>query len=315
VPESLALPGEDGTYRHILPPATPAEDDGRFAEVVMYHHMQVIHDFYKDLYGLTDRDHPLEALTNVQTLMSFCEGWSGIANAAFVPYEALNYFVTGLDFGQMSGDAIVFSGTGEKNFAFDASVIYHEYTHAILGATRLNATFIDGQGINNLPGALNEAYADYFAATQTGEPTVGAYALNDLAASDFCGVTAEEDAGENYARDLTADRRCPDDLVAEVHIDSEVFSSALWQIREALGEYEADNIIMYAVVQLVQTLQSTPESLAQMGMTPEQAAVYSSYPAWMTLGFAVGAVGGNDEVAAGQAGHAGILPGFAGPGA
>ena len=253
VPEALALPGEDGTYRHILPPATPAEDDGRFAEVMMYHHMQVIHDFYKDLYGLTERDHPLEALTNVQTLMSFCEGWSGIANAAFVPYEALNYFVTGLDFGQMSGDAIVFSGTGEKNFAFDASVIYHEYTHAILGATRLNATFIDGQGINNLPGALNEAYADYFAATQTGEPTVGAYALNDLAASDFCGVTAEEDAGENYARDLTADRRCPDDLVAEVHIDSEVFSSALWQIREALGKYEADNIIMYAVVQLVQT--------------------------------------------------------------
>ena len=49
---------------------------------------------------------------------------------------------------------------------------------------------------------------------------------------------------------------------------------------------------LFGVVQLVQTLQSTPESLAQMGMTPEQAAVYSSYPAWMTLGFAVGAVGG-----------------------
>jgi len=253
VPESLARPGGDGTYRHILPPASPAEDDGRFAEVMMYHHMQVIHDFYKDLYGLTDRDHPLEALTNIQTWMSFCDGWSGIANAAFVPYEALNYFVTGLDFGEMSGDAIVFSGTSEKNFAFDASVIYHEYTHAILGATRLNATFIDEQGINNLPGALNEAYADYFAATQTGEPTVGAYALNDLAASDFCGVTAEEGEGENYARDLTADRRCPDDLVAQVHIDSEVFSSALWQIREQFGKYEADNIIMYAVVQLVQT--------------------------------------------------------------
>lgn len=49
---------------------------------------------------------------------------------------------------------------------------------------------------------------------------------------------------------------------------------------------------LFGVVQLVQTLQSTPESLTQMGMTPEQAAVYSSYPAWMTLGFAVGALGG-----------------------
>lgn len=253
VPEARALPGEDGSYRHILPPTTPAEDDGRFAEVMMYHHMQVIHDFYKDLYGLTERDHPLEALTNVQTWTDLCNGWSGIANAAYVPYEALNYFVTGLDFGGVGGDAIVFSGTADKNFSFDASVIYHEYTHAILGATRLNATFLDAQGINNLPGALNEAYADYFAATQTGEPLIGGYALNDLAAADFCGTVDEEEPAENYARDLTANRRCPDDLVAQVHIDSEVFSSALWAIRAEFGKYAADNIIMYAVTQLVQT--------------------------------------------------------------
>ena len=253
VPEARALPGDDGTYRHITPPATPAEDDGRFAEVMMYHHMQVIHDYYKDLYGLTERDHPLEALTNVQTWTDYCDGWSGIANAAYVPYEALNYFVTGLDFGGIGGDAIVFSGTADKNFSFDASVIYHEYTHAILGATRLNATFIDAQGINNLPGALNEAYADYFAATQTGEPLVGGYALNDLAAADYCGIVDTEEPTENYARDLTATRRCPDDLVAEVHVDSEVFSAALWAIREEFGKYEADNIIMYAVTQLVQT--------------------------------------------------------------
>lgn len=253
VPEARALPGEDGTYRHILPPESPEQDDGRFAEVMMYHHMQVIHDYYKELYGLTDRDHPLEALTNVQTWTDICDGWSGIANAAFIPYAALNYFVTGLDFGGIAGDAIVFSGTADKNFSFDASVIYHEYTHAILGATRLNATFIDDQGINNLPGALNEAYADYFAATQTGEPLIGGYALNDLAAADFCGTTDEEEPTENYARDLTAARRCPDDLVAEVHVDSEVFSAALWEIREQFGKYEADNIIMYAVTQLVQT--------------------------------------------------------------
>ncbi|MEY3209528.1 MAG: hypothetical protein RIT28_9 [Pseudomonadota bacterium] len=49
---------------------------------------------------------------------------------------------------------------------------------------------------------------------------------------------------------------------------------------------------LFGVVQLLQTLQSTPQSLQAMGMTPEQAAVYSSYPAWMTLGFAVGAFGG-----------------------
>lgn len=49
---------------------------------------------------------------------------------------------------------------------------------------------------------------------------------------------------------------------------------------------------LFGVMQLLQTLQSTPQSLQEMGMTPAQAAVYSSYPVWMTLGFAVGAIGG-----------------------
>ncbi|MBS2015490.1 MAG: hypothetical protein JST00_21560 [Deltaproteobacteria bacterium] len=48
----------------------------------------------------------------------------------------------------------------------------------------------------------------------------------------------------------------------------------------------------FGVVQLLQTLRSTPESLVRMGMTPMQASVYASYPAWMNVAFAVGAFGG-----------------------
>ncbi len=253
VPEQKARPGPDGTYLHIAPPATPAADDGRFAEVMMYHHMQVIHDYFKEVYGLTERDHPLEALTNVATWIDRCESWAGVTNAAYVPFLGLSYFVEGLDVSSMRGDAIIFSGTAERNFAFDASVIYHEYTHAMVGATRLQGTFVDEQGLNSLPGALNEAYADYFAATQTGEPTIGLYSLTDLAASDFCGVTAEDSATENYARDLRAERRCPDDLVSEVHADSEIFSSALWAIREEYGALQADTIVLYAALELTDT--------------------------------------------------------------
>ena len=253
VPEQKARPGPDGTYLHITAPATPADDDGQFAEVMMYHHMQVIHDYFKDVYGLTERDHPLEALTNVATWIDRCETWAGVTNAAFVPFIGLSYFVEGLDVSSLRGDAIIFSGTAERNFAFDASVIYHEYTHAMVGATRLQGTFVDNQGLNSLPGALNEAYADYFAATQTGEPRIGVYALTDLAASDFCGVSDEEAATENYARDLRAERRCPDDLVSEVHADSEIFSSALWGIREAYGALQADTIVLYAALELTDT--------------------------------------------------------------
>lgn len=262
VPEAKARPGEDGTYLHITPPATPADDDGRFAEVMMYHHMQVIHDYYKDVYGLTFRDHPLDALTNVTTWIDRCDAWTGVSNAVFVPREALGYFVEGLDVSSIQGDAIMFSGTADKNFAFDASVIYHEYTHAMVGATRLSGVFLDDQGINAMPSALNEAYADYFAATQTGEPTVGMYALNDLAASDFCGLTEEDAATENYARDLRAVRRCPDDLVSESHADSEIFSSALWAIRETFGALQADTIVLYAALEL--TDESDFDSAAEM---------------------------------------------------
>lgn len=254
VPEHRAFPGEDGTYLHIAPPASTAEDDGRFAEVMMYHHMQVIHDYFKDVHGLTDRDQPLDALTNVQAHVSLCDQWAMIANAAFFPDGTIDelgqQFGIELDLG-LDGDAIVFSGTDTRNFSYDAAVIYHEYTHAMLGATRLNAVFIDAQGLNNLPGALNEAYADYFAGTITGASAVGNYALNDLEGMSICGF--QVGGGGNFARDMENLKTCPFDLTAEVHADSEIFSSALWEIRKELGATDADRVILSSVLTLTNT--------------------------------------------------------------
>lgn len=49
---------------------------------------------------------------------------------------------------------------------------------------------------------------------------------------------------------------------------------------------------LFGVAQLAESLRSTPESLMAMGMTAAQAATMTSYPAWMSVGFAVGALGG-----------------------
>ena len=68
---------------------------------------------------------------------------------------------------------------------------------------------------------------------------------------------------------------------------------------------------LYGVVQLVASLHRTPESLVAMGMTPAQAATYAAYPAWMTLGFAVGAVGGLAGSALLLARRASAVPVFA----
>ena len=247
-PEHTAFPNAAGNYLDIVPPTTPAADDGTFAEVQMYHHMQLIHDYFKEVHGLTNRDMPLDAITNVQAFIGLCGEWAKLPNAAFIPHESLSQLP--IDLG-VDGDAIIFSGTPTKNFAFDASVIYHEYTHSILGNTRLSGVFADTQGINNLPGALNEGYADYFAATLVGNPAIGAYSLNDLGDFAICGY--QLGSGGNQGRDLSNFRQCPDDLTAEVHADSEIFSSALWEIREELGQVDADRVILAGVLQLTET--------------------------------------------------------------
>jgi len=245
-PQHSAFPGDDGTYLHIVPPEDPGAGDDAFAEVMMYHHMQLIHGYYKGIHGLSDLDWPLDALVNLQVNVDLCNQWTSISNAAFVPGGALNQFGFNIDLG-IDGDAIMFSGSTNKDFSYDADVIYHEYTHAMIGTTRLNAVFADNQGVNNTPGALNEAYADYFACTLTNESQVGNYALNNLDPLTICGFPLGGGGG-NMARDLSKFRKCPDDLTAEVHADGEIFGSALWAIREALGAEKADKVILDALV-------------------------------------------------------------------
>lgn len=49
---------------------------------------------------------------------------------------------------------------------------------------------------------------------------------------------------------------------------------------------------VFGLVQFAGAVTATEASLVASGMTPAQAAVMSGYPAWMTLSFAVGVLGG-----------------------
>jgi hypothetical protein len=49
---------------------------------------------------------------------------------------------------------------------------------------------------------------------------------------------------------------------------------------------------LFGAVQFVGSATATAESLVDSGLTPEQAAVMTGYPAWMTLAFAIGVAGG-----------------------
>lgn len=247
-PAQTAIAGADGSYRHIVPPEDHGAGDDAFAEVMMYHHIQVIHDYFKDVHGFLEMDFPLDAVVNLQAYLQvpgLCDAWSTLPNAAFLPPGSLGELPIPIPL-DPEAPHIVFSGSSTKDFAYDAGVIYHEYSHATIGESRLSAVFLDSEGLNNLPYALNEGYADYFAGTVLDDPVMGGYALTDTEPLTICGVPLGGGGGD-HSRDLTEWLTCPNDLTGEVHADGHVFAAALWAIRVALGHKKADGLIATTV--------------------------------------------------------------------
>lgn len=233
VEAATAARDPDGSYLSIEPPKDDAEAGDKFAELMMYYHVNQIHDFFHDGFDLSLKVNPIEAVVNLTINSSINigggTGWQGFPNAAFMPPEAFTAY--GLP--KKKDGAIVFGQTDSIDFSYDASVIYHEYVHAMIGTTRLNGVLADLYGLDNLPGAMNEGFADYFSCSRRDDPIIGAYALAG--------------SGAAYVRDLTDSRKCPDDITTEVHADGKIIGSCMWEIRQALGQQQADMIILSAL--------------------------------------------------------------------
>jgi hypothetical protein len=63
----------------------------------------------------------------------------------------------------------------------------------------------------------------------------------------------------------------------------------IWMTAAAVGGIAWN---FFGLVQFAGSVTATETSLIAAGLTPEQAAVMTGYPAWMTLAFAIGAFGG-----------------------
>lgn len=124
-------------------------------------------------------------------------------------------------------------GKGGVDDAEDAEVILHEYGHAIHFSQ--NFSFATEEA-----GAISEGFGDYWAVTVT----------NVIAPTPDAPCVADWDS-TSYTRDVPhclrrvdADLHYPRDLVGEVHYDGQIWSRALWDIRQALGHTKADTIIL-----------------------------------------------------------------------
>ncbi len=242
-----ARPDEDGNYLSIVPPEDDADGNDKFASLMMYRNVTRAHDYFKGTHGVDWLDFALPAITNLQfkieppiPLGDFRpgpNGWYDFPNAAYFPKESWDALAAQFGLPGRDSDQIIFGQAGH-DFSYDASVILHEYTHAVIGTDRLGGRVLDTYGLDDSPRAMNEALADYFAATVADAAVVGRYGIGKVA--------------PNLVRDLGTPRKCPDDLVNEIHADGRIFGAAVWAIRTALGAEKADRVVFEALAQFGQ---------------------------------------------------------------
>jgi hypothetical protein len=126
-------------------------------------------------------------------------------------------------------------GKGGVDDAEDADVILHEYGHAIQDSE------VAGFGVGSEAGAIGEGFGDYWAVTvaQVFAPAADAACVADWDSVSYTSTTPHclrrVDSNLTYA-----------DLDGRVHHDGQVWSRALWDIRAALGNVQADTIILEA---------------------------------------------------------------------
>jgi len=235
-----------------------------FAEVQLYHHVNEATEWFHSL-GHPNQGKAIDSMCNVsmpgQTLISCGTTGMTAANATdhdtgvevitgcLEDIEANNengfggfdnaFFMGGGSFTDILGytDGGLFMGQGTNgDFAYDADVLYHEFGHAIVGQVGAlqSGNLLDSTGVNDSPGALNEAYADYFSSSITGDPVVGGYIGNLL-------------TGGNGIRVMDHDEVCPNYWIGEVHDDAHGWAAALWDARALYLQTEVDDVTGYTV--------------------------------------------------------------------
>jgi Zn-dependent metalloprotease len=112
-------------------------------------------------------------------------------------------------------------GGGCFNTGRLATVVQHEYGHGVTDF--MYRPFFPS-------GAMHEGFSDYFAATITDQPIIGA---------GFRGP------GTNIRR-IDVDKKYPDDVQNQVHADGLIVASALWDVRERLGREVTDELFHFA---------------------------------------------------------------------
>ena len=210
-------------------PAEPSFTDP-FAEVCAYAHADRIAAYFREAHGFT------WACCGGATAMNVVVNY---AEPPGTPFANAGYTPSACDRSECGH--IVLGQSATRDFAYDADVLYHEYTHAVVSETiALVHQIVDARGATYEPLAVDEGTADYFAATVAGDPTIGEYLADLPSPPERIPIT----------RSIDGALACPRDLYGEGHADGRIWSGVLWDVRGALGASRADALAFATVVTL-----------------------------------------------------------------
>jgi len=132
-------------------------------------------------------------------------------------------------------------GKGGVDDAEDAEVILHEYGHAIQDSQMIPPGF----GSSVEAGSIGEGFGDYWAVTVSDviSPTPDPACVADWDSVSYTSTVP------HCLRRVDRNLHYPADLNGAVHHDGQIWSRALWDIRNALGHVKADTIILEAQFQ------------------------------------------------------------------
>jgi len=207
-------------------------DSQSIAQVNVYYHATRFHEFVKGL-GFDGLDRPFPAIANMAT----CYGYDPCENAFFDPL-----------FPYSTGFGAILFGTGPIiNFGLDGDVVYHEYTHGVVENTSNLGDDFSHPDVH-FSDALNEAFADYFSGTFSGDPRLSEYGGPVVGAPEI--------------RNLDNNRRYPDGIDAfDPHETGLIWGGAAWEIRQAFsrggtvqaGVERADRLLYACLISLPST--------------------------------------------------------------
>jgi hypothetical protein len=130
-------------------------------------------------------------------------------------------------------------GKGGVDDAEDAEVILHEYGHAIHFSQ--NFSFSSEEA-----GAISEGFGDYWAVTVSDVvgKSLGVANKEPVPCVADWDSTSYTSGVPHCLRRVDLNLHYPGDLNGEVHHDGQIWSRALWDIRQSLGNVKADTVIL-----------------------------------------------------------------------